>query len=193
MAEVPRRSCSTPGGQRAKYWSLSLLQRTNVISSMSTRKEMELARNGCVLLLSRDCCGDALVERHASRTARARTLYSPALPSGLLTMLCTTTRGSRIKALAFQESKPIMSQSSPSQKKGSTGVIRGDPSRRTVPTNTTPGEPSSGSSDTWRLDRRRCGCGGGAVCPVRIRRPARSRDEAIQARTTRAATQRLRL
>src|SRR5215212_11937040 len=56
-----------------------------------------------------------------------------------------------------------------------------------------PSCPSSVSSDTWRLDRRRCACEGGAVCPVRIRRPARSRDGAVQARTTRTATQRLRL
>jgi len=37
-----------------------------------------------------------------------------------------------------------------------------------------------------------CICGE-AICPVRVRRPARSRDGAIQAGTTRAAAQRFRL
>src|SRR5262245_23792807 len=44
-----------------------------------------------------------------------------------------------------------------------------------------------------RPDRRRSGCGAGAVRPVRIRRSARSRDAAIQARATRPAAQRRRL
>src|SRR6266540_6678085 len=66
-------------------------------------------------------------------TARPYSFTSPSLPSGSDVALCTTTRGSRRRSSAFFDRHIIPRSGSPSTKKTSTGLIRGDPSLRSVP------------------------------------------------------------
>jgi hypothetical protein len=53
-------------------------------------------------------------------------------------MLCKTNRGSRERSAAFPDQAIAPTSSGPAAKYGSIGLIRGDPSRRTVPSTATP-------------------------------------------------------
>ena len=72
--------------------------------------------------------------RPAISTACPYTLNSPSLPMRSTTVLCTTQRGSRIRSCALRDCHIIPRYRFPSTMNGSTGEIRGHPSRRSVPT-----------------------------------------------------------
>jgi hypothetical protein len=82
------------------------------------------------------------------------TLKSPSVPSLSEVVLCTVHRGSRSRSSAFSDCHIMPSCNSPSTSLGSTGVMRGQPFARSVPTSTSPvarkrASPSAASSGAF--------------------------------------------
>ena len=78
--------------------------------------------------------------RSSSGRSRARphSLNSPSVPFRSVTTVCTWQRESRSRSSAFFDCHIMPSSSSPSTRIGSTGVMRGEPSRRRLPSRIKP-------------------------------------------------------
>ena len=74
----------------------------------------------------------------ASLSSRSVELEFPFAGVGPVTVLCSLYRGSRSRSAAFPDQALAPTTSWPATKCGSTGLIRGEPSRRTVPSIATP-------------------------------------------------------
>ena len=93
-----------------------------------------------------------LSSRSFTSTARPYTLNSPSLPRRSDTVLCTTHLGSPGEGPAPSETATSSPGKAPhSTMNGSTGDIRGHPSRRSVPTSASPVRPNCALSQRSKL------------------------------------------
>jgi hypothetical protein len=147
-----------------------------------TARSMSHSMNSAVVMLSANTsacsgCPDHQVRAAAVNAGLARmadpcSLSSPSPVSGPVTVLCSTQRGSRRRSAAFLDQAMAPISSWPLARQGSTGLIRGDPSGRTVPSIAT------GTSASLAAPRRAIS---GAPC-------SRSRQHAKSAAPVTAAT-----
>ena len=181
VGDVPRRTNSTPAGQRVTYWSLvASSQRMNVTSVISTRNKWNRPGSG----------------RHptSATTASAKSTSIPSVAlsdrstSDLVFAAAPVSAGHDavnedprvpLQVENFASVPTHREPELPSPEEGSsTGLSRGVPSARIVPTRTTPGSPSRERPSSAR---RLCDCSTSNQRMTHSRRTARQQQAVVVA------------